>query len=145
MANKQYTIIKSSGNLDAYSEYDLIESPAIVSLKNVENKGLICVGAWVKYLTVDNSGNKITCISVQDANTGDVFSGQSATFRESFEDIVDRVSDMEEVPEMFFIEVLHRTSKSGRDYINCALVSPDRALARMGYPEKNIPMPEPQK
>lgn len=145
MGNKQYTIIKSSGELDTYSEYDLIESPAIVSLKNVENKGLICVGAWVKYITLDNSGNKITCISVQDANTGDVFSGQSATFRESFEDIVDRVSDMEEVPEMFFIEVLHRTSKSGRDYINCALVSPDRALARMGYPEKNIPMPEPQK
>lgn len=145
MANKQYTIIKSSGNLDAYSEYDLIESPAIVSLKNVENKGLICVGAWVKYLTLDNGGDEITCISVQDANTGDVFSGQSTTFRESFEDIVDRVSDMEEVPDMFFIEVLHRTSKSGRDYLNCALVSPDRALARMGYPEKNIPMPEPQK
>lgn len=145
MATKQYTIITSSGNLDTYSEYDLIESPAIVSLKNVENKGLICVGEWVKYITVDNSGNEITCISVQDANTGDVFSGQSVTFRESFEDIVDRVSDMEEVPEMFFIEVLHRTSKSGRDYINCALVSPDRALARMGYPEYNIPMPETQK
>lgn len=145
MANKKYTIIKSSGNLDAYSEYDLIESPAIVSLKNVENKGLICVGAWVRYLTLDNGGDEITCISVQDANTGEVFSGQSTTFRESFENIVDRVSDMEEVPDMFFIEVLHRTSKSGRDYLNCALVSPDRALARMGYPEKNIPMPEPQK
>lgn len=145
MAKKQYEIIKSSGNLDTYTEYDLIESPAIVSLKNVENKGLICVGAWVKYLTINNSGNEITCISVQDANTGEVFSGQSATFRESFEDIVDRVSDMEEDPDMFFIEVLHRTSKSGREYINCALVSPDHALARMGYSEKNIPMPEPQK
>ena len=145
MAKKQYNIIKSSGNLDTYSEYDLIESPAIVSLKNVENKGLICVGAWVKYLTVDNSGNEITCISVQDANTGEVFSGQSATFRESFLDVVDRISDMEEVPDMFFIEVLHRQSKAGRDYIICALVSPDRALARMGYSEKNVPMPEPQK
>lgn len=145
MAKKQYTIIKSSGNIDTYAEYDLIESPAITSLKNVENKELICVGAWVKYLTNDNNGNRITCISVQDANTGEVFSGQSATFRESFDDIVDRVSDMEEIPDMFFIEVLHRTSKSGRDYLNCALVSPDRALARMGYPEKNIPMPEPQK
>lgn len=142
---KKYTIIKSSGNFDTYSEYELIESPAIVSLKNIENKDLICVGAWVKYLTVDNSGNEITCVSVQDANTGDVFSGQSVTFRESFEEIVDRVSDMEEIPDMFFIEVLHRTSKSGRDYLNCALVSPDRALARMGYPEKNIPMPETQK
>lgn len=142
---KKYTIIKSSGNFDIYSEYELIESPAIVSLKNVENKGLICVGAWVEYHTVDNSENEITCLSVQDANTGEVFSGQSATFRESFKDIVDRVSDMEEVPDMFFIEVLHRTSKSGRDYLMCALVSPDRALARMGYSEKNVPMPQPQK
>ena len=142
---KKYTIIKSSVNFDAYSEYELIESPAIASLKNVENKGLICVGSWVKYLTVDNSGNEITCVSVQDANTGEVFSGQSVTFRESFDDIVDRVSDMEEVPDMFFIEVLHRTSKSGRDYINCALVSPERALARMGYTEKNVSMPDPQK
>lgn len=145
MAKKQYTIIKSSGNLDAYSEYDLIESPAIVSLKNVENKGIICVGAWVKYLTIDNSGNEITCISVQDANTGETFSGQSATFRESFEDVVDRVFDMEEVPEMFFIEVLHRQSKAGRDYLICALVSPDRAFSRMGYSATDIPMPEPQK
>lgn len=145
MAKKQYTIIKSSGNLDTYSEYDLIESPAIVSLKNVENKGLICVGAWVKYLTIDGEGNKITCISVQDANTGEVFSGQSATFRETFEDVTDRVSDMDEVPDMFFIEVLHRQSKAGRDYLICALVSPDRALARMGYSTKDVPMPEPQK
>lgn len=144
MAKKQYTIIKSSGNLDTYSEYDLIESPAIVSLKNIENKGLICVGAWVKYLTLDGEGNNITCISVQDANTGEVFSGQSVTFRETFEDVTDRVSDMDEVPDLFFIEVLHRKSKSGRDYLICALVSPDRALARMGYSEKNVPMPEPQ-
>lgn len=145
MAKKQYTIINSSSTLDVYTEYDLIESPAIVSLKNVENKGLICVGSWVEYRTVDNSGNEITCISVQDANTGEVFSGQSATFRESFSDVVDRISDMEETSDMFFIEVLHRTSKSGRDYLICALVSPDRALARMGYSEKNVPMPEPQK
>lgn len=143
--SKNYKIIKSSGNLNTYSEYDLIESPAIVSLKNVENKGLICVGAWAKYLTTDNIGNEITCLSVQDANTGDVFSGQSATFRESFEDVVDRVSDMDDAPDTFFIEVLHRTSKAGRDYLICALVSPDRALDRMGYSEKNVPMPEPQK
>lgn len=145
MAKKQYTIIKSSGNIDTYAEYDLIESPAITSLKNVENKGLICVGAWVIYLTTDNIGNEITCISVQDANTGETFSGQSATFRESFEDIVDRVSDMDEVPDMFFIEVLHRQSKAGRDYLICALVSPDSAFSRMGYSTTDVPMPESQK
>lgn len=145
MAKKQYSIIKSSGNLDTYSEYDLIESPAITSLKNVENRELICVGAWVEYLTTDSTGQEITCISVQDANTGDVFSGQSATFRESFKDITERLSDMDEVPELFFIEVLHRQSKAGRDYLICALVSPERALARMGYSTSDIPMTEPQK
>lgn len=145
MAKKQYTIIKSSGNIDTYAEYNLIKSPAITSLKNVENKGLICVDAWVEYITIDNNGNEITCISVQDANTGETFSGQSATFRESFYDIVDSVSDMDEVPDMFFIEVLHRQSKAGRDYLICALVPPDHALARMGYSTKNVPMPEPQK
>ena len=145
MAKKQYTIINKSAELDPYTEYDLIESPAIVSLKNVENKGLICVGAWAEYRIVYNNGNEITCISVQDANTGEVFSGQSATFRESFIDVVDRISDMEEVPDMFFIEVLHRISKSGRDYLICALVSPDRALARMGHITTDVPMPEPQK
>lgn len=144
MAKKQYTIINSSSTLDAYTEYGLIESPAIVSLKNVENKCLICVGSWVKYRTVNNSGDEITCISVQDANTGETYSGQSATFRESFDDIVDRVSDMGGSTDMFFIEVIHRTSKAGRDYLICALVSPDRALARMGYSEKDVPMPEPQ-
>lgn len=145
MAKKEYRIINSSGNFDTYSEYDLIESPAIVSLKNVENKGLICVGAWVKYLTTDSNGNEITCISVQDANTGETFSGQSTSFRESFENIVDRVSNMDEVPDMFFIEVLHRQSKSGREYLICALVSPDRAFSRMGYSATDVPMPEPQK
>ncbi len=145
MAKKQYSIINTSAELDAYTEYDLIESPAIESLKNVENRGIICVGAWVEYLTIDRNGNEITCISVQDATTGEVFSGQSTTFRESFLDVVDRISDMDEKSEQFFIEVLHRASKSGRDYLICALVSPDRAFARMGYVASDVPMPEPQK
>ena len=145
MAKKQYRIIKSSVELDTYTEYDLIESPAITSLKNIENRGIICVGAWVEYLTHDRNDNEITCISIQEATTGETFSGQSATFRESFSDVVDRISDMDEIPEHFFIEVLHRESKSGRDYIICALVSPERALARMGYSTSDIPMTEPQK
>ena len=145
MAKKQYSIINASAELDTYTEYDLIESPAITSLKTVENRGIICVGAWVEYLIHDQNDNDITCISVQDATTGDVFSGQSKTFRETFLDVVDRISDMDEKPEQFFIEVLHRASKSGRDYLICALVSPDRALARMGYSTTSVPMPEPQK
>lgn len=132
MSNKEFKIINKSGEINSYDEYDLLESPAIVSLKNIPHKSIICVGLWIDYLTKDKDGREIECISIQDVNTGDVYSGQSETFRKSFSDIVDRVRDMDTVPENFFIEVLHSTSKSGRDFINCALVSPDRALKRLG-------------
>lgn len=132
MANKEFKIIEKSGEINSYEEYDLLESPAIVSLKNIAHKSIICVGLWIDYITKDKDGREIECISIQDANTGETYSGQSETFRNSFSDIVDRVSDMEPVPDNFFIEVLHSTSKSGRDFINCALVSPDRALKRLG-------------
>lgn len=132
MANKEYKIIKKSGELTPYEEYDMLESPAIVSLRNIEHKSIIWVGSWVEYLTKDKDEHEIECISIQDVNTGEVYSGQSKTFRESFSDIVNRVKSMEPVPENFFIEVLHNTSKSGREFINCALVSPDRAFKRLG-------------
>lgn len=132
MANKEYKIIDKSGELTPYDEYDMLESPAIISLKEIEHKSIICIGSWINYMTKDKDGKEIECISIQDANTGETYSGQSKTFRESFSDIVDRVGDMDPVPENFFIEVLHNTSKSGREFINCALVSPDRALKRLG-------------
>jgi hypothetical protein len=141
---KELTIISKSQEIDAYTLYDLTESPAIMSLKNIADKDVICVGSWITYYTKDQSGNEITCVSIQDATTGEVFSGQSATFRESFTDIVDLVSSMEPKPDTFFIEVLHRTSKAGRGYINCALVPPDRALKRMGY-TTDVPTPESEK
>ena len=142
MSNKEFKIINKSGEINSYDEYDLLESPAIVSLKSIAHKSIICVGLWIDYLTKDKDGREIECISIQDANTGDTYSGQSETFRNSFSDILDRVSHMNPVPENFFIEVLQNTSKSGRDFINCALVSPDRALKRLGIsfeePEQEV-------
>lgn len=139
MARKEFKIVKRSGVMNEYDEYDLLESPAIISLKNIPHRSIVCVGLWINYIIKDKYGNEIECISIQDANTGETYSGQSATFRESFSYIVDRVGDMNPVPENFFIEVLHNTSKSGREFINCALVSPDRALNRLGisFDEQN--------
>ena len=132
MSNKEFVIIEKSGEINSYDEYSLLESPAIVSLKEIPHKSIICVGMWIDYLTKDKYGKEIECISIMDANSGECYSGQSETFRSSFSDIVDRVVKMDHVPENFFIEVLHNTSKAGRDFINCALVSPDRALNRLG-------------
>lgn len=142
--SKQYTIINKSNELNFFEKYALIESPAIMSFKNLENGDLICVGSWVEYKTVDNSGNEIICVSIQDANTGEVYSGQSATFRETFFDIIDKMSDYKDEIDTIFIEVLHRTSKSGRDYLICALVSPDRALSKMGISSDEFLMNKPE-
>ena len=142
--SKQYTIINKSNELNFFEKYALIESPAIVSLKNLENGDIICVGSWVEYKTVDTSGNEIICVSIQDANNGEVYSGQSATFRETFFDIIDKMSDYKDEIDTIFIEVLHRTSKSGRDYLICALVSPDRALSKMGISSDEFLMNKPE-
>ena len=131
--SKEFTLIKTNKTFDVYETYDLLESPAIGSLKNVADHDIICVGNWCIYETTDQSGNTITCVSIQDTTTGEVFSGQSKTFRETFEAIISRIHSMETTPSEFYITVLHRTSKSGRDYIICALVSPDNALKRLGY------------
>lgn len=142
--SKQYTIINKSNELNFFEKYALIESPAIASLKTLENGDLICVGSWVEYKTVNNSGDEIICVSIQDANTGEVYSGQSATFRETFFDIIDRMSEHKDEVDMIFIEVLHRTSKSGRDYLICALVSPDRAFSKMGISSDEFLMNKPE-
>lgn len=142
--SKQYTIINKSNELNFFEKYALIESPAIMSLKNLENGDIICVGSWVEYKTVDNYGNEIICVSIQDANTGEVYSGQSATFRETFFDIIDKMSDCKDEIDTIFIEVLHRTSKSGRDYLICVLVSPDRALSKMGISSDEFLMNKPE-
>lgn len=142
--SKQYTIINKSNELNFFEKYSLIESPAIMSLKNLENGDIICVGSWVEYKTVDNYGNEIICVSIQDANNGEVYSGQSATFRETFFDIIDKMSDYKDEIDTIFIEVLHRTSKSGRDYLICVLVSPDRALSKMGISSDEFLMNKPE-
>ena len=140
---KNATIIKSNKELNTYEKYDLINSPAISALKTLENREIIGVGNWCIYSTTDDNGLTMEILSIQDSFTGMVYAGQSETFRAEFEKILDMVSDMGETD--FYIEALVRKSKAGRDYLICALVSPDRALARMGYSEKNVPMPEPQK
>ena len=83
---KELRIIRKSGELTPYDEYDLTESPAIVSLKNIEHHAIICVGKWIYYKTKDKDGNEIECISIMDSNTGETYSGQSETFGNSFSD-----------------------------------------------------------
>lgn len=131
-------LTKCNKELDAYDMYDLTESPAIMSIKSLENRELVCVGKWAIYETEDNAGELITVLAIQDSTTGQVYAGQSKTFQSEFEKIIDLNPSTDD----FWIEALKRRSKAGRDYMICALVSPEHAMARLG----NTPaMPNPTK
>ena len=131
-------MLTQSKEFDAYEMYDLVESPAIMSLKSLENRELVCVGNWVMYETKNNAGEIITVLAIQDSTTGQVYAGQSKTFQSEFEKIVALNPSTDD----FWIEALKRRSKAGRDYMICALVSPEHALARLGYTPA---MPNPTK
>lgn len=129
-------ILTQSKEFDAYETYDLVESPAIMSLKSLENRELVCVENWVMYETKNNAGEIITVLAIQDSTTGQVYAGQSKTFQSEFEKIVALNPSTDD----FWIEALKRRSKAGRDYMICALVSPEHALARLGNTPE-IPKP----
>ena len=131
-------ILTQSMEFDAYEMYDLVESPAIMSLKSLENRELVCVGNWAMYETKNNAGEIITVLAIQDSTTGQVYAGQSKTFQSEFEKITALIPSTGD----FWIEAFKRRSKAGRDYMICALVSQENALARLG----NTPtMPTPTK
>ena len=135
---EKVTIINSNKELNTYEKYDLISSPSISALKTLGNREIIGVGNWCIYSTTDKNGQKMTILSIQDTFTGMVYAGQSETFRNEFENIIDMVADMGETD--FYIEALTRKSKAGRDYMLCALVSPENVQKRLGSSAMNEPM-----
>ena len=135
---EKVTIINSNKELSTYEKYDLISSPSISALKTLGNREIIGVGNWCIYSTTDNNGRTMEILSIQDTFTGMVYAGQSATFRAEFEKILDMVSSMGETD--FYIEALTRKSKAGRDYMLCALVSPENVQKRLGSSAMNEPI-----
>ena len=131
-------LTKCNKELDAYDMYDLTESPAIMSIKSLGNRELVCVGNWAMYETENNAGELITVLAIQDSTTGQVYAGQSKTFQSEFEKIVALNPSTDD----FWIEALKRRSKAGRDYMICALVSPEHALARLGNDVPSMPNPD---
>lgn len=124
-------IIKQSRELNKYDLYELTQSSAIRSMKDCEDRRIIEVEDFVLYEDIDRKGNEIELLAVMDKNTGDVFASQSETFKEGFKKAIEFVEDNEHL----YIRVLHGTSKNGRKFINCALVSPkiaERELAPLG-------------
>lgn len=108
-------IIKTSAtDLDKATIYGLTKSPAVMRMRDVKAGDEITVSAWAIYEEADKKDpekvNRI--LSVLDSTTGCGYATNSATFQQSFEDIVEIFGNTG-----FAIAVMHGTSKNGRDFI----------------------------
>ena len=85
------------------------------AIKELNNGDIVRVVGYCEYEDVNAKGESYNILCIMDEN-GSTFSTISATFRDSFDDIVS-LMDGEE----FAITVVKGTSKAGREYVNCEL------------------------
>lgn len=110
------TIKNMSRNFNEVEQYLMTISPAIVSLKDVEDGTSIEVAGILNFEDAKESTGEI--VEVMSIITPDnkVYSCQSATFKRSVKDIA---NIMGEKP--FSIIKTSGKTKAGRDFINCEL------------------------
>lgn len=96
-------------------KYLMIAAPDIKSLKNITDGESIPVDGYLIYNNIKDNGDAQDIVSIITPDKK-VYSGQSATFRQSLKDI-ESVMDGEK----FSIIKISGKTKAGRDYINCIL------------------------
>lgn len=85
------------------------------AIKELNDGDTVRVLGYCEYEDVNAKGETHNILCIMDEN-GNTFSTISATFRNSFDDIVN-IMDGED----FAITVVKGTSKAGRDFIDCEL------------------------
>lgn len=96
-------------------KYLMTTAPDIESLKNIEDGKSIPVDGYLIFNDIKDNGDIQEIISIITPDKK-VYSGQSATFRQSLKDIEDVMES-----EKFSIIKISGKTKAGRDYINCTL------------------------
>lgn len=98
--------------------YKMTQSKAtksVIKLTDEELDKLYTVDSFVEYEDVNNKGEVVTILAILSGDT--VLAAQSATFRETFNKIVDIVGDHRK----FTIAILTNVSKNGRRFVDCDL------------------------
>ena len=96
-------------------KYLMTTAPDIEPLKNISDGVSIRVDGYIIFNDVKDNGETQEIVSIITPDKK-VYSGQSATFRQSLKDI-DGVMEGEK----FSIVKISGKTKAGRDYINCVL------------------------
>ena len=110
------TIKETSREFDKVEQYLMTVSPAMKSMKDVEDGTKITVAGTLMFEdTKENTGETVEVLSVITPDK-QVYSCQSATFKRSLKDIANIMDGQE-----FTIIKTSGKTKAGRDYIDCQL------------------------
>lgn len=109
-------INETSRELTKVETYLMTASPAMVSMKNVEDETSLPVLAWCTFTDVkEATGEAVDLLSIMTTD-GKVYSCQSDTFKIEFFTIVTLMED-----EPFSVIKFSGKTKAGRDFISCKL------------------------
>lgn len=104
-----------SREFNEVEKYLMTISPAIVSLKDVEDETVIEVDGFLTFTDEKENGEKAEILSIITPSKS-VYSCQSATFKRSINDIARIMNG-----KPFAVIKTSGKTKAGRDFINCIL------------------------
>lgn len=109
------TINSQSKDFTEVEQYLMTLDRGIKSLKDVEDNTSISVAGYLKFKDEKENGDSVDILSIITPDN-EVFSCQSATFKRSFDNIINIMHDKQ-----FSVIKVSGTTKNGRPYIDCAL------------------------
>ena len=109
------TITSASRELTEEEQYLMTISPAIVSVKDVEDGTSITVAGILNFEDIKDDGEVVDVMSIITPEN-QVYSCQSATFKRSINDISTIMHG-----KAFSVIKTSGKTKAGRDFINCEL------------------------
>ena len=109
------TIFTQSKDFTEVEQYLMTLDNGIHSLKDVEDNTSISVAGYLTFTDEKENGDSVDILSIITPDN-EVFSCQSATFKRSFDNIINIMHD-----KSFSIIKVSGTTKAGRPYIDCIL------------------------
>ena len=116
-------IIATSRDFTAKEIYNMTQDKAVISVKNVPTGSILNVNGYVLFEDTNKDGETSELLSIIGVNVDgefEVWACQSATFKRSFMDIVEIVTQSGmSVEDGIDIQKLDGETKSGRGYVDC--------------------------
>ena len=108
-------VIEKSREFNKVEEYLMTLSKDCISCKDIEDGTKIDVAGYLVYEDTNSKDEEVEILSIITPNK-EVFSTQSATFKQSFKDMFEMMEGAQ-----FTIIKKSGTTKAGRPYIDCSL------------------------